>query len=636
MFFLSHSTFAQSKPYFNIYISNFKLEKQTITRLKESEQTFKIASKSNFKWLTYIGGSEDDGFISVKVYNRYIFVGGSTRSPDFPNENIRKSFKSQSDIIVLKMDLNGKILWGTLLGSSGNDWLYSLAIDSMGNIWGCGETRSGDFPITANAYQKSFAWGTADAAIFKLDSNGILIYSTFIGGNDYDAITNIAVDKSNNIFGTGRTRSGNFPLTNNAKDKKLSEEYKTPIIKLSPNGNLVYSSFFGGSTPGSRTLGDVIRILDNGNIAIAGYTNSLTLPTTSNAFQKNNQGSYDGFIVIFDSIFNVVHCSYFGGSQNDYIAQIDVDNLNSIYLLIFTSSPNLPIKNSTLMPSFTKDLDVFLLQFDLSGNYLWGSYFGGKNLEARDFGGLNYYGCSIKVTSDQQITSFFYSNSDDLPTKQYNYNKNFDNFILKLKEDKTLSFSTYLGGSADDFSGDLFPIDNETFVICGTTYSSDFPTINALQDRLIGKSDGFVGIISLSIDSLPPMVQSYSDSCGIIRFIECFETDFNSSGIKKIETIKLDNCRLDMVDSTNTRCKIRISLVDKSRNGFYLINIVDNSGNTATISDSIFFKSNYLLTFLPSDSLILSRSNFFERKCYDVKISNASSDTLKLGKLYFR
>ena len=59
------------------------------------------------------------------------------------------------------------------------------------------------------------------------------------------------------------------------------------------------------------------------------------------------------------------------------------------------------------MVNFQKDLDAFLAQFDSLGNYIWGSYFGGKNFEARDFGGLNYYGCSIKVTPDQQILSFF-------------------------------------------------------------------------------------------------------------------------------------------------------------------------------------------------------------------------------------
>jgi hypothetical protein len=624
------------EPYFNLYISNFKIEKQPFKGWEIKEWRPQIASNFNFKWLSYIGGSEDDGFISVKVFKQYIYVGGSTRSSDFPNDSIRKKFKSQSDIIILKFDLNGNLIWGTIIGSNGNDWLYSLAIDSLGYIWGCGEARSSDFTITSDAFQKNYSGGTADAVVFKLDSNGILLYSTYIGGGDYDAITNLAVDKSNNVLGTGRTRSGNFPLTTDAKDKILSEEYKTPIVKFSPNGNLIYSSFFGGSTPNSRTLGDVIGVLKNGNIIVAGYANSLTLPASQNAFQKNNNGAFDGFFVIFDSSFNILYCTYFGGNNNDYVAQIDVDKFDNIYLLIFTNSPNLPLKNPTLMVNFQKDLDAFLAQFDSLGNYIWGSYFGGKNFEARDFGGLNYYGCSIKVTADQQVLSLFYSNSDDLPTNQNNYKKNYDNFILKLKKDKTLSTSTYLGGSADDFSGDLFPIDNETFVICGTTNSPDFPTINALQNRLKGKSDGFVGIISLAIDSLPPTVQSYSDSCGTIRFFECLESDFSSSGIKKVEPVKLDNCRLVVIDSTEKRVKIRISLEDKSQNGFYLVNIVDNAGNITTISDSIFFNSSYLLSFSPSDSLILPRSSFFERKCYDVKISNASSDTLKLGKLYFR
>lgn len=203
-------------------------------------------SNFGFFWLAYLGGSHTDGLISLAKdkYNN-IYVAGSSRSSDFPVSSIRQKYNSGSDIIVLKFSFDGQLIWGAVLGSDGDDYLFSIAYDSTGNIWGCGESRGLDFPITPNAVQKSFA-GNADGVVFKLDSNGILLYSTYFGGYDYEGLTHIVANIDNTIWISGRTRSQNFPLTPNAKDKTLNEEYKTPIIHFDQNGNLLYSSFFGG------------------------------------------------------------------------------------------------------------------------------------------------------------------------------------------------------------------------------------------------------------------------------------------------------------------------------------------------------------------------------------------------------
>lgn len=209
---------------------------------------------SNFNWeiLSYFCGSANDGFVTVVNHKSSIYIGGSTSSLDFPQISNIYGVRGQSDMVIIKMDLSGKIDWATILSSSANDYLFCLAIDSLGNVSGCGEVRGQDFPTTKDAFQRIFG-GNADGAIFKLDTNGILIYSTFLGGSEYEGLTHLVVSVDNTVWTTGRTKSANFPNTLNAKDKFLDEEYNTPIVRFANDGRLLYSSFFGGNSWGAWT-----------------------------------------------------------------------------------------------------------------------------------------------------------------------------------------------------------------------------------------------------------------------------------------------------------------------------------------------------------------------------------------------
>ena len=95
-----------------------------------------------------------------------------------------------------------------------------LTIDSAGNTYISGLTRSGDFP-TLCAFQPTFAGGTEDAFITKLNSTGAaLVYSSFLGGSnnqggDSEQIIGIAVDpRDGSAYVVGNTSSTDFPTQN--------------------------------------------------------------------------------------------------------------------------------------------------------------------------------------------------------------------------------------------------------------------------------------------------------------------------------------------------------------------------------------------------------------------------------------
>src|SRR5439155_3895402 len=109
------------------------------------------------------------------------------------------------------------VLSYSYLGGSGDDGGSGIAVDAAGNVYVTGETRSIDFPTTAEAFQTTFGggpFGGGDAFVTKLDPTGCaLLYSTYLGGSNYDWGQGIAVDADGNAYVTGGTRSIDFPTT---------------------------------------------------------------------------------------------------------------------------------------------------------------------------------------------------------------------------------------------------------------------------------------------------------------------------------------------------------------------------------------------------------------------------------------
>ena len=108
------------------------------------------------------------------------------------------------------------MIYSTYLGGSGGDeGGSSITIDSEGNAYVTGITKSSNFPIIQGAYDTTFDGIYPDAFVSKLNLTGSgLIYSTYLGGNEEsDAGWSIALDSEGNAYVTGSTKSFNFPVT---------------------------------------------------------------------------------------------------------------------------------------------------------------------------------------------------------------------------------------------------------------------------------------------------------------------------------------------------------------------------------------------------------------------------------------
>lgn len=250
------------------------------------------SSGSDILFSTYLGGSANEIGNGIAVDGSgNIYVTGNTNSANFPTQNALQSAPtsltdSGGNGFVTK--LNPAVpayVFSTYLGGSAKDEANSIAIDPAANVYVTGNTVSTDFP-TANAFQANLGDTlVGDAFATKLNSNGSLSYSTYLGGNSTDNGFGIAVDVSGNAYLTGVTSSTNFPTANpiQATNKSNGDAF---VTKLNSQGSaLVYSTYLGGA---SLETGRGIAVDAAGNAYVIGSTDSFDFPLIAGAINTKS------------------------------------------------------------------------------------------------------------------------------------------------------------------------------------------------------------------------------------------------------------------------------------------------------------------------------------------------------------
>lgn len=247
---------------------------------------------------------------------------------------------------------------------------------------------------------------------------------------------------------------------------------------------LKFNTFFGGN---GYDYGLGITIDAVGSVYITGHTNSSVFPTI-NAYQSTSSGYTDVFVSKLNPDGQSLNYStYLGGSNTEEGHDIAVDSIGAAYITGYTISSNFPTVNA-YDSTINGGVSAFVTKLSPDGQSLIFSTFLG--------GGLQDYSYGIFVDEIGAVYIAGLTSSSDFPTiNAYDStsNGNADVFMTKLNPDgQSLNFSTYLGGSGTDYTYG-FAVDAVGSVyVTGTTDSSDFPTINALNSTSNGDFDIFV------------------------------------------------------------------------------------------------------------------------------------------------
>jgi hypothetical protein len=221
-------------------------------------------------------------------------------------QTVLKSSSKGHDAFVTKLNPTGTALvFSTYLGGSNDDGAISIALDSAGNVWLKGNTQSSNFPVTPGAFQ-TVAGGNFDAFVSELDPTGsFLLYSSYLGGSgaEYGGATRmLAVDNQSppNVYVAGYTNSTNFPIIGGAFQSVSAGSNDAYVSKFapSPNAGLAPTTLnFGNVSDGttSAPLSVTLTNTGNENLNVSGVgltgTNSSDFAQTSACGQLTAGGS---------------------------------------------------------------------------------------------------------------------------------------------------------------------------------------------------------------------------------------------------------------------------------------------------------------------------------------------------------
>src|SRR3990172_5536781 len=489
--------------------------------LAENQVGFQVASydKSQplvidpvLSYSTFVGGGGADSAYAIAVSgNGNAYITGTTQSINFPtssgaydrtcgsdNACSPNVFGVSADAFVAKLNAAGTALvYSTYLGGNGNDAGRAIVVDGGGNATITGETFSQNFPTSTGAYDRSCGTdgicngGLRGVFVTKLYSVGSnVLYSTFIGGSDFDQGLGIALDSRNNAYITGSTFSANFPVRSAARPI-FGGAADAFVTKLNVAGTaLVYSTYLGGV---DTDIGRGIAVNSAGNAYIAGQTFSANFPT-KNPIRAAKAGPADAFVVKLAGLGNsLVYSTYLGGNDVEQAFAIALDINGNAYVTGSTSSTNFPVTlgafdskcgsdakcNSQFNAPFN---DGFVTKLNAAGNaWVYSTYLGGSADDGPHSIAVDKFG-NAYITGE--------TTSADFPTKtalRPNSAGSIDAFVTKLNNaGNALVYSTYLGGKGEDRATGIALDRANNVYVAGETVSSNFPTTRWALDRSCG------------------------------------------------------------------------------------------------------------------------------------------------------
>jgi hypothetical protein len=468
---------------------------------------------------SYLGGSDDDEGNGIAVdRSGNLYMTGQTASLDFPatSGSFQTANAGSDDVFVTKFDSAGQLIYSTYLGGSAFDSGEGVAVDRSGAAYLTGTTCSSDFPTIPGAFQSAYA-GTnggcetygGDAFVSKLNPSGsTLAYSTYLGSSGSDVGYGIAINASGNAYVAGLAGAASFPTTAGAAQTRFGGGFDAFVSEVGPEGSsLVYSTFVGGQ------YGDLaysIALDSSGDAFAGGYTDSKNFPVTSKVFQTTLRAPTAGFVTKLNPQGSkLLYSTYLGGSGSGTapcatcVTGVALDPLGDAYVSGLTWETNFPVTSGAIQRAYAGGYhDAFVAEFNAAGSALrYATYLGGNG----DDGAVSV---AVDGTGNIYLRGNTYSTNFPVTSNalQSANGGGSDAFLAEIAAGgKTLLYSTYLGGSGDEFAGAtrslaLVGAANPIVYLAGYTNSTNFPVTSGAFQSVYGggTNDSFVAGFSFA------------------------------------------------------------------------------------------------------------------------------------------
>ncbi|MBC3845891.1 hypothetical protein H8K90_05840 [Winogradskyella echinorum] len=269
----------------------------------------KLDANGNISWQKSFGYQGADSGISVIQTNDqgYLISGilDVTASGGLGNSSRSgESLHAGGDYWVLKLNASGNVEWSRYFGGNFTDTPEGIIQTDDNGFIIAGGSDSDDTDISNNI-------GSYDFWVIKISALGDLIWEKSYGGDQIDEARAIVKSSDGNFIIAGDTRSDNNDVSNNIGAADLW------LIKISPNGNLLWEKTIGGS---SFDVSRSIVKTQNNSFLLAGSSRSSDIDVSE------NKGQNDAWVLEVDANGNLQWETTIGGSNVDFaygIAQLN-------------------------------------------------------------------------------------------------------------------------------------------------------------------------------------------------------------------------------------------------------------------------------------------------------------------------
>ncbi len=425
---------------------------------KNDDNTSGLPLAKSTEFVKTLGGSLNESGQSVlKTTDGGYAILGHTQSM---NGDIQNKTNDSFDFWLLKFDRNDALQWQNTYGGSDDDRGLDIIQTTDNGYAILGYSKSVDGDLTENA-------GANDFWIAKLDVSGSIIWQKSFGFLGADIGYALTETNDNGYLITGVLDVSASGGQGNSKTllAALHAGGDYWAIKLNANGEKEWSQFFGGTF--TDTPYDVVETSDNSFI-IVGSSDSDDVDI------KNNNGTYDFWVVKLSNTGDLIWEKSFGGSEIDEAWGIVATNDGNFIIVGDTRSND---KDVTINKGAA---DLFVLKITPNGDVVWRKSFGGSSFDTAR---------SISKTSDDGFLisgSSRSSNGDILKNNGQN-----DALVLKLTTNGDLEWQTTVGGANVDLAFDVVQLNDNSIVAVGESSSAD-------QD--VSENKGFTDLLIFKIN----------------------------------------------------------------------------------------------------------------------------------------